>query len=91
MKPDTSTAMQLLIDQIRASIPLDVPESVLCSDHCRICSKKLLEFLAAEIDAWEYKMRQGIQPDFGDLKRLSKIARKVHAALQKTGLIDAHE
>ncbi len=89
MKPDTSTAMRHLIAQIRASIPLDTPESVLCSDHCRICSKKLLEFLAAEIDAWEYKLELGVGPNFGDLKRLSKIARKVHAALQKTGLIDS--
>ena len=91
MKPDTSTAMQLLIGQIRTSIPLDTPESVLCSDHCRVCSKKLLEFLGSEIDAWEYKLGQGVQPNFGDLKRLSQIARKVHVALQKTGLIDAQE
>ena len=89
MKPDTSTAMQGLIVQIRASIPLDAPESVLCSDHCRVCSKKLLEFLAAEIDVWEVKLKQGRKPNFGDLERLSKIARKVHAALQKTGLIDS--
>lgn len=91
MKPDTRTAMRLLIEQIRVSIPLYAPENVLCSDHCRICSKKLLEFLAAEIDACEYKLGQGVSPSFGDLKRLSKIARKVHTALQKIDLIDAHE
>lgn len=90
VKPDTRTAMRMLIAQIKTSIPLNAPESVLCSDYCRICSKKLIEFLGAEIDIWEYKLEQGVQPNFGDLKRLSKIAKKVHAALLKNDLIDVH-
>jgi len=88
MKPDTTTAMQQLMGQIRAAIPLDTPESTLCSDHCRVCSKKLLEFMGAELDAWEYKLAQGGQPNFGDLQRLARVATKVHKGLQKSGLIN---
>jgi len=89
MKPDTRTAMHHLIGQIRNNLPLDAPESVLCSDHCRVCSKKLLEFVGSEIDGWEYKLAQGQTPNFGDLQRLGKTARKVHTALSETGLITA--
>ncbi len=89
MKPDTTTAMLQLMGQIRASIPLDTPESTMCSDHCRVCSKKLLEFMGAELDSWEYKLAQGETPNFGDLQRLARVGTKVHKGLQKSGLIQS--
>lgn len=88
MKPDTRTAMQQLMEQIRASIPLDTPESTMCSDHCRVCSKKLIEFIGAELDNWDYKLAQGEKPTFGDLKKLARVGTKVHKGLQKSGLIN---
>ncbi len=87
MKPDTTMAMRQLIAQIRSSIPFDTPESTLCSDHCRICSKKLLEFLASELEGWEYMLRQGQVPNFGDLSRLERVGRKVYSALKKMGFV----
>ncbi len=87
MKPDTTTAMRQLIAQIRESVPFDTPESTLCSVHCRVCSKKLLEFLASELDAWDYKLKQGEVPNFGDLSRLERMGRKIYSALEKTGFI----
>ena len=76
-----------LIAQVRESIPMDTPESSLCSDHCRVCSKKLLEFLGSELEGWEYRLQQGEVPTFGDLSRIEKIGRKVHKALKNTGFI----
>lgn len=81
-------AMRRLVVQIRESIPFDTPESSLCSDHCRICSKKLLEFLSSELEGWEYKLEQGEIPTFGDLSRMEKVGRKVYSALLKSGFID---
>ena len=86
MKPDTRTAMQQLIVQVRASIPFDAPET--CSDSCRGCSQKLLEFLDTELESWESRLAEGESPTFGDLQRLARQSRKVFEALQRNGLID---
>lgn len=87
MKPTPSIAMRNLIDQVRTQLPFDADESRLCSDNCQGCSKKLLEFLDAEIEGWEQKLQEGIQPDFGELHQLGKTCKKVYLILKKNGLI----
>ena len=88
MKPDTSTAMHNLIRQIRENIPFDLPEAYTCMDNCNGCSMKLLEFLDMELLAWESRLKEGERPDFGDLSRIARMARKIHRVLVKNGLIE---
>lgn len=86
-RPDPSTAMQRLIQEIRVQIPFDTPEASLCRGPCKGCSKKLLEFLDTELEEWEGRLEEGEVPRFGDLTRLERLARKVMAALRKNGMI----
>lgn len=88
MKPDTSTAMQNLIDEVRATLPFDASETQLCADSCQGCSLKLLEFLETELDEWERKLQQGVKPNFGDIQRMGKICKKVYLVLQKNGVVE---
>ena len=88
MKPDTSTAMRQMIVEIRKAIPFDLPESTQCSDYCRVCTRKLLEFLGSELEGWEYRIEQGEMPTFKDLSQLERTARKVHTALKKSGFVE---
>ena len=59
----------------------------LCLDECRGCSVKLVEYIAMEIDTWEYRLDEGAIPTFGDLDRLARSCRKIHRALQRNGLV----
>jgi hypothetical protein len=88
MKPSTSEAMHLLIQKIRESIPFDTQLRDVCSEDCRGCSMKLLEYLDSELESWEYRLKQHEVPDFRDLSRLERSGRKVYKALQKNGLIN---
>ncbi len=59
----------------------------MCLDSCNGCSVKLLEFLESELQGWEARLRAGEQSSFGDLLRLAKVAGKVHAVLERNGLV----
>jgi len=87
MKPDTVTAMRDLIAQVREALPFDLPEAQACSGPCDGCSMKLLAYLEAELEAWEQRLDNGERPNFGDLSRLARTGRKVHAVLSRNGLI----
>jgi uncharacterized metal-binding protein YceD (DUF177 family) len=87
MKPNTQQAMRLLIEQIREAIPLDMPEAQMCSDSCRICSKKLLDYLSSELEGWDYLLEQGEIPNFGDLQKLERNGRKTYSNLKRDGLL----
>ncbi len=87
MKPDTRTAMSLLIAQVRAALPCDDPVAQVCRGDCRICGLKLLEYLDDELSTWEQRLAAGETPDLGDLSRLGKTSRKVYAALRKNRLV----
>lgn len=88
VKPNTTTAMKNLIDEVRLNMPFGADETQLCSDSCQGCSKKLLEFLETEISDWEQKLQDGIQPNFGDINRMGKTCKKVYVVLKKNGLIE---
>ena len=86
-KPRTTEAMRSLIREARSALPLDVSPEEVCLDECRGCSIKLVEYIAMEIDAWEYRLDEGAIPTFGDLDKLARSCRKIHRALQKNGLV----
>ncbi|HBH36320.1 MAG TPA: hypothetical protein DDW45_08225 [Gammaproteobacteria bacterium] len=87
MKPNTQQAMKQLIEQIREAVPLDMPETQLCSESCRGCSKKMLDYLASELEEWDYRLEQGNIPNFGDLQKLESSGRKIYSILKKDGLL----
>ncbi|MCV6613237.1 MAG: hypothetical protein OIF55_20990 [Amphritea sp.] len=88
MKPDTETAMEILIEQVREAIPFDTPADRLCAGSCTGCPKKLLEYLDMELEEWEQKLTSGEKPDFGDINKLTKASRKIFTILQRNNLIE---
>ncbi len=88
MKPNPSIAMQNLIDQVRKHMPFGADESQLCSDNCQGCSKKLLEFLDTELDDWQRKLENGVQPNFGEIHRMGKTCKKVYTILKMNKLVE---
>ncbi len=87
MKPQRSTAMQQLIKQVREAMPFDLPEAHLCSGQCNGCSQKLLDYLDSELEDWEYRLKAGELPDFGEIQRIAKTSKKIYKVLQRNGLI----
>lgn len=87
MKPDTRTAMETLIRQIRLTLPFADRQARLCGDDCQLCSLKLLDYLEMELESWEQRLARGDRPDFGDLNRLARSARRIQRALQRNGLL----
>jgi len=87
VKPNTTQAMRNLIAQIKDTLPFDSVDSDFCSDTCSGCSLKLVDFLAVEIDQWEYKLDNNEIPTLNDLNKLAKTAKKIHKVLDKNNLL----
>lgn len=83
-KPNTQIAMQNLINQIKATIPLNLEEAQLCQGQCLGCSKKMLEMLDAEISYWQYS---DAIPSLKDLKNLEKIGQRTYKILKRNQLL----
>ena len=88
MKPDTVLAMQNLIKQIKSAITFYPGKTDTCLDSCRGCSVKLIDFLEVEIVDWEYRLENNEAPNFEDLDKLAKTAKKIHRVLINNGVID---
>ena len=82
-KPRTTEVMRSIIRQARSALPLDLSPDEVCADECRGCSIKLVEYIAMEIDNWEYRLDEGAVPTFRDLDKLGRSCTKIHRALQK--------
>ncbi|WP_461518086.1 hypothetical protein [Porticoccus sp.] len=87
MKPDASKAMRQLIRDVRRTIPFDMPAAQVCGGLCIGCPKKLLNYLADELDHWQSFLDDGHVPRLGDLSRLGRCSQKVYSALQKNQLV----
>lgn len=79
--------MRELITQVRAAMPFDAPRARICGGDCQGCSLKLLDYLDAELGSWEARLAAGETPNLGDLSGLAKTSRKVHAILERNGLV----
>ena len=88
MKPNTALAMHNLIRQIKSDIPFDLGKTDACPDSCRGCSVKLIDFLEVEIEGWEFRLVNNETPNFKDLDKLAKTAKKIRRVLINNGLID---
>ncbi|CAD6367088.1 hypothetical protein [Shewanella putrefaciens] len=83
-KPNTQIAMQILINQIKETIPLNLEEAQLCQGQCLGCSKKMLEMLDAEISYWQFSE---VTPSLKDLKNLENIGRRTYKILKRNQLL----
>jgi len=88
LKPDRATAMRELIKQVREDMPFDIPEANVCTGQCNGCPKKLLDYLDAELEDWEYQLDAGDLPDFGEIKRIAKTSKKIYKVMQKYDFVD---
>ena len=79
--------MRNLIAEIRDRLPFDAPEAQICSDPCRGCSIKLLDYLQSELEAWEQRLDAGEKPGLADLSNLEKKGRKIYRTLRENQLV----
>jgi hypothetical protein len=79
--------MRNLIAEIRNSMPFDRTGKQFCTDQCRGCSIKLLDYMQSELEAWEQRLAAGEKPGLADLSRLEKKGRKVCRTLRENQLL----
>ncbi len=83
--------MAQIIAQIRREFPFHLGEAELCTDTCAVgCPLKLLEHMEMEIQEWEQRLDQGEMPNFGDLKKMTRMGEKIHHILQQNQLIPSN-
>lgn len=92
-KPDLTTAMQQLISQVRAELPLHEPAHFVCgiNTNCVGCPKKMLEMVDTEIAYWENALQNGIVPKFGELRLFGKLCLSVRRMLIRNKVIPNHK
>ncbi len=88
MKPNTTVAMQQLIEQIRTALSMDHINNEICTGQCKVCPTKLVEYINMELENWEYRLQNGEIPNFKDLSKLAKTSHKVYKALDSRGLLE---
>ncbi len=90
-KPDRITAMQQIIDAVKAEFPLYQPDTFRCGpdNSCIGCPKKLMELVDSELCYWQYQIQRGISPTFDELYSFGKMCRNIRRALVKNGRIPA--
>ena len=89
MKPKTPVAMQQLIQQVRKTLPFELPEAYACSGVCKGCSLKLLDYLDIELMIWEDRLKNKEIPSLGDIQRIAKTSQKIYRVLDKNNVLDA--
>jgi len=88
VKPKTPAAMQQLIQQVRETLPFNMPQAYVCADECKGCSLKLLEFLDLELMDWEDRLQRGEVPGLKDIQHMAKISQRIYKVLDKNGVLD---
>ncbi|MBF0264147.1 MAG: hypothetical protein HQL46_02670 [Gammaproteobacteria bacterium] len=88
MKPNRTDALKAVINQIREVMPFEDLEATICTGQCNQCSVKLLEYLDTLIEEWEFRLKQGDIPSFGEIAQLAKTSKKIYKILEKNNLVD---
>jgi len=87
MKPSTSVAMQVLIEQIQTALPFEKPEYEICAGKCVGCPKKMLEYMGSELDHYQCQLDNAQTPTLGEISDLARIAKKVHRNMARNNLV----
>lgn len=91
-KPDLTTAMQQLLVEVKATLPLYEPATFVCgitNTDCQGCPKKLLEMVDAEVSFWEHALKNGRTPKFDEIRRFGKLCLSVKRSLIRNKIIVA--
>lgn len=89
-KPELSTAMQQLIHEVKATLPLYEPATYVCgitNSDCQGCPKKMLELVDSELCFWESALKQGRTPKFDELRRFGKLCQSVRRSLIRNKIL----
>nr|WP_114766848.1 hypothetical protein [Vibrio rhodolitus] len=88
-KPDRATAMQNIIEQVLAELPLYEPETFVCGSKgsCIGCPKKLLEMVDGELTYWQSALSRGVVPQFDEIRRFGKMCTSVRRGLARNNLL----
>jgi len=87
MKPNTSKAMKMLIEQIHDALPFEKPEHEICAGKCVGCPKKMLGYIGSELDHYQCQLDNEETPTLGEISDLARIAKKVHRNMAKNSLV----
>tara|TARA_R110001583_G_scaffold85526_1_gene224040 strand:+ start:598 stop:864 length:267 start_codon:yes stop_codon:yes gene_type:complete len=86
-KPNTSTAMKMLIEQIQTALPFEKSEHEICAGKCVGCAKKMLEYIGSELDHYQCQLNNEETPTLGEISNLASIAKKVHRNMVRNSLV----
>ncbi|PWI33465.1 hypothetical protein DI392_10340 [Vibrio albus] len=90
-KPDRITAMQQIIDAVKAEFPLYQEDTFVCGpdNTCIGCPKKLMEMVDSELQYWQYQVDRRIPPTFDELYRFGKMCKNIRRSLVRNNRIPA--
>lgn len=76
-KPDRITAMQQIIDAVKAEFPPYQLDTFKCGpdNTCISCPKKLMELVDTDLSYWQYQIDSGIPPPSTSSTALARCAR----------------
>ena len=90
-KPDRTTAMLQIIEQVKLQFPLYESDTFVCGpdNSCQGCPKKLLELVDTELTYWESAIERGVTPDFDEITRFGKLCKNVRRGLVRNNILKA--
>ncbi|GIU26734.1 hypothetical protein L2719_11110 [Shewanella schlegeliana] len=92
-KPDRTTAMLQIIEQVKQEFPLYESETFVCGPDgsCLGCPKKLLELVDSELSYWEAAISNGQTPQFDEIRRFGKLCTNVKRGLDRNGVLEKYQ
>ncbi len=81
--------MRLLIEQVKAELPLYEPDTFFCGTNtsCVGCPKKLMELVDTDLCYWEHQLNSGVIPSFDEISRFAKLCKNVKRGLVRNHLV----
>jgi len=88
-KPDRATAMQNIINAVKAEFPIYQEDTFVCGpdNTCNGCPKKLMELVDTELTYWEHEIKTGTIPTFDEIARFGKLCKNIRRALVRNNRI----
>ncbi|MDN2483755.1 hypothetical protein [Vibrio agarivorans] len=88
LKPDRTTAMLQIIEQVKTTLPLYDEDTFVCGpdNSCIGCPKKLMELVESEVSYWESALQRGITPQFDEIRRFGKLCNNVRRGLIRNNI-----
>lgn len=88
-KPDRITAMQQIIDAVKAEFPLYQEDTFVCGpdNDCVGCPKKLMELVDSELCYWQNEIDNGISPTFKEINQFAKMCKNIRRSLVRNNRI----